>query len=61
MTRTGNVVVCHNHTEVKRIFNQLEKRIRDMLVTGIVEIIVIGILEHPLVEKRPCQNILPYQ
>lgn len=94
MIRTGDVVICGDHTEVEcthihfifyihklaerpgnwgtltnsntfrinkvvqSIFNQLREMIRDVLVTGVVEIIVIGILKHPFVEKCPCQNIL---
>lgn len=34
--------------------------IRDVLVTGIVEIIVIRIFQHPLVEKCPPQNVLAF-
>jgi hypothetical protein len=32
-----------------------------MLVTGVVKIIIIGILKHPLVEKCPSKNILPFR
>jgi hypothetical protein len=42
----------------QRSLNQLGKMIRQMLMTDVVEIVIIGVLSHPPVKVRPCQDIL---
>jgi hypothetical protein len=38
--------------------DQLGKVIRQMLMTDVVEVVIIGVLSHPPVKVRPCQDIL---
>jgi hypothetical protein len=38
----------------QRSLNQLGKVIRQMLMTDVVEVVIIGVLSHPLVKVRPC-------
>jgi len=38
--------------------DQVGKVIRQMLMTDVVEVVIIGVLSHPPVKVRPCQDIL---